>query len=79
MDVLKLSPVFIKWSVLYMNIPVEKHHIICISRLWTIVTRQSRYNLLISVLDNFGVEQYTIIFDIHVVPTIVYPNCVVFD
>ena len=40
-DFLKLSLVINKCSVLYLNIPVGEDHIVCISRLWMIVDRQS--------------------------------------
>ena len=79
MDFLKLSPVFTKCSVLYANIPVDKDHIVCISRLWTIVDRQSGFKFLIPLPDNFSAVQCTATVDTHVVPTIGYPYCIVFD
>jgi len=39
MDFLKMSPVFTYCSTLYRNIPLEDDHVICFSRLWTIVCR----------------------------------------
>ena len=40
MDFLNLSTVFTKCSVLYQNIPAGEDHIVCLSRLETIVDRQ---------------------------------------
>ena len=79
MDFLKLSPVFTKCSVLYPNIPVGEDHRVCISRLQTIVDRQSAFNFLISVPDNFCAKSCTTTFDTHVVPTMEYPYCIVFN
>ena len=55
-DFLKLLQVFNKYSVLYQNIPVGEYHILCISRLWTIVDRQAGFKFLIPVPDNFTAE-----------------------
>ena len=52
MDLVKLLAVFAKCSVLHPNIPVAEDHIICISRLWTIVDSQSGIKFLIPVPDN---------------------------
>ena len=79
MDFLKLSPVCTKCSVLYPNIPEGEDHIICISRLWTIVDRQSGFKFLIPILDNFSAKQCTAAFDRHVVPTMGYPYCIVLN
>ena len=79
MDFLQISPLFTKCSVLYPNIPVGEDHIVCILRLWTIVDRQSGFKFLILVLDNFTAEQGTATFDTHVVPTMGYLYCIVFD
>ena len=79
MDFIKLSLVFIKCSVLYPNIPVGEDHIVCISRLRTIVDRQSGFKFLIPVPDNFCAEQSTATLDTHVVPTVRYLYCIVFD
>ena len=79
MDFLKLLPVFTKCSLLYPNIPVGEDQIVCISRLWTIVNRHSGFKFLISVSDNFTVEQCTATFDTHIVSTMGYPYCIVFD
>ena len=79
MDFLKLSPVFTKCSVLYPNILLDEDHIVCISRLWTIVNRQLGLKILIPVSYNFSAEQCAASFDTHVVPTIGYPYCIVFD
>ena len=79
MDFLQLSPVFIQCSVLYPNIPLGEHHIACISRLCMIVDRQSGFQFLIPVPDNFIAEQCSATFDMHVVPTMGYPYCIVFD
>ena len=70
---------FTKCSVFYPNIPVGEHHVVCMSRLWTIVNRQSGFKFLIFVPDNFSAEQCTARFNAHVVPTMKYPYCIVFD
>ena len=79
MNCLKLSLIFTKCSVLYPYIPVGKDHILCISQLWTIVDRQSGFKFLIPVPYNFTPEQCTVTFETHVVPTMEYPYCIVFD
>lgn len=79
MDFLKLSPVFTKCSVVYLNIPVNEDHTICMSQLWTLVYKQSGFNFLISVPDNWMAEQCTTTFNTHVVPTIGYPYYIVFN
>ena len=71
-DFLKLLPVFAKCCVLWLNIPMGEDHIVCISRLWTIVNRQSGFMFLIPVPDNITAEQYTTTFDSHIVPTMAY-------
>ena len=78
-DILKLSPVLMKSSPLYQNIPVGEDHIVCISWLWTIVNRQSGLNFLISVPDSFSIEHCTATFDIRVVPTMGYYYYIGFD
>ena len=79
MDFLKLTPVFNKCSVLYLNIAFNEDHIVCISRLWTIVDQQAGFKFLIPVSDNFIVEQCTATFNIFIAPTIGYPLCLVFS
>ena len=79
MDFLKLTPVFTKCSVLDPNIPVGEDHIVCISRLWTIVDGQSGFKFLISVPDNFTGEQCTTTFETHVVLTMGYPYRIILD
>ena len=79
MDFLKLLLVFTKYSVLYPNIPIGEDQIVCIWWLWTIVDRQSGFNFLIPVADNFSAQQCTATFDTHVGPTIGYTYCIVFD
>ena len=78
-DFLKLSLVFTKCSVLYTNIPLGEDHIVSISRLCTIVNRQSGFKFLILLPDNFTAEQCTATFDTHVAPTTEYSYCIVFD
>jgi len=73
MDFLKMSPVFTYCSTLYPNIPLEDDHIICFSRLWTIVCRQSGFMFLIPVSDNLTAEKGTDTFDTHVASLIGYP------
>ena len=79
LDFLKLLRVFTSCSVLYSNNSVGEDHIVCILRLRTIVDRQSRFKFLIPVPDTFSAKQYTTTFDTHVVPTMGYPCCIVFD
>jgi len=79
MDFLKMSPVFNYCSTLYPNIPLEDDHMICYSRLWTIVCRQSGFMFLIPVSDNLTVEKCTDTFDKHVASVIGYPYYIVFD
>ena len=79
MDFLKMSAVFSQCSVLYPNIPIGEDHIVCISRLWMIVDRQTGFKFLIPTADNFTAEQCTATFDTHVVPTMEYRYCIVFD
>ena len=52
---------------------------ICFSRLWTIVCRQSGFMFLITVSDNLRAEKCTNTFDMHVPSVIGYPYYIVFD
>jgi len=79
MNFLKISPVFTYCSTLYTDIPLEDDHMICFSRLWAIVCRQSGFMFLISVLDNLTAEKCTDTFDMHVASVIGYPYYIVFD
>jgi len=79
MDFLKLSPVFTKCCSLYANIPSDEDHMLCISRLWTIVERHSGFKFLIPVHDKLTAEQCTGTFDTHVFPTMGYPFSILFD
>ena len=79
MDFLKLSLVFPKCCVMYPNIHAGEDHIVCISRLWTIVHRQSGFKFLIPAANKFTTEQCTATFDTHVVPTMGYSYAMVFD
>jgi len=78
-DFLKMSPVFTYCSTLYPNITLEEDHMICFSRLCTIVCRQSGFMLLIPVSDTVTVEKCTDTFDKHVASVIGYPYYIVFD
>jgi len=78
-DFLKMSHVFTYCSTLYPNIPLEDDHIICFSRLWTIVCRQSGFMFLIPVSDNLRAEKCTDTFDTHVASVIGYLYYIVFD
>ena len=77
--VLKLSSAFTKCYVLYPNIPIDEDHIVCILRLRRLVNRQAGFKFLSFVDDNVSTEQCTATFDMHVVLTIGYPYCIVFD
>jgi len=79
MDFLKMSAVFTYCSTLYTNIPLEDDYMICFSRLWTIVCRQSGFMFLIPVPDNLTVEKCTNTFDMHFASVIGYPYYIVFD
>jgi len=79
MDFLKMSPVFTYCSTLYPNIPLEDDHMICFSRLWTIVCKQSGFMFLISVSVNLTAEKCIDTFDMHVASVIGYPYYIVFD
>jgi len=79
MDFLKMSPVFTYCATLYPNNPLEDDHMICFSRLWTIVCRQSGFMFLIPVSDNLTAEKCTDTFDNHVASVIGYPYYIVFD
>jgi len=79
MDFLKMSPVFTYCSTLYQNIPFEDYHMICFSRLWTIVCRQSGFLFLLPVSNNLTVENCTDTFDKHVASVIAYSNYIVID
>jgi len=79
MDFLKISPVFTYCSTLYLNIPLEYDHMICFSRLWTIVCRQSGFMFLIPVSYKLTVEKCTDTLDKHVASVIGYPYHIVFD
>jgi len=63
MDFLKMSSVFSYCPTLYRNIPLEDDHMICFSRLWTIVCRQSGFMFLMPVSDNLTAEKCTDTFD----------------
>ena len=79
MDFLKISPVFTYCCTLYPKIPLEDDHVICFSRLWTIVCTQSGFIFLIPVSDNLTAEKCTDTFDAHVASVIGYPYYIVFD
>jgi len=79
MDLLKMSSVFTYCSTLYPNIPLEDDHMICFSRLWTIVCRQSGFMFLTTVSDNLTAEKYIDAFDTHFASNIGYPSYIVFD
>jgi len=78
-DFLKMSPIFNHCSTLYPNIPLEDNHMICFSKLWTIVCRQSGFMFLIPVSDNLTAGKCTDTFDKHVASVIGYPYYIVFD
>ena len=79
MHVLKMSPVFTYCSTLYPIIPLEDNHMICFSRLWTIVCRQSRFIFVIPVSDNLRAEKCTDTSAMHVASVIGYPYYIVLD
>jgi len=79
MDVLKMSPVFTYCSTLYVNILLEDDNMICFSRLWTIVCRQSGFMFLTLVSDNLTAEKCTNTFDTHITSIISYPYYIGFD
>ena len=79
MDFLKMSPICTYCSTLYPNIPLKDDHIICFSRLWTIVYRQSGFMFLIPVSDNLTAKKCTDTFDMHIASVIGYPYYIVLD
>jgi len=79
MDFLKMSPVFTYCSTLYPNIPLEDDHMICFSRLWTIVCKQSGFMFLIPVSDNLTAEKCTDTFDTYIASVIGYLYYIGFD
>jgi len=79
MDFPKMSPVFMYCSTLYPNIPIEDDYMICFSKLWRIVYRQSGFMFLIPVSDNLTTEKCTDTFYTHVDSVIGYPYYIVFD
>ena len=64
---------------MYPNIEIDNHHMLCISRIWTIVDRHSGYKLLIPIPDNFKAQQSTRTYEVHLLPYIGYPNTIVCD
>ena len=46
---LKLTPPFIKCSSIYPNIEIDNDHMLCISRIWTLVHRHGGYKFLIPI------------------------------
>ena len=79
MDFLKLLPIFTKCSLVYPNIPAGEDHMVCIARLWRIVNRQSGFKFLIPAPDSLTAVECTATFNSHVVPTMGYLYCIVFD
>jgi len=79
MDFLKMSAVFTYCSTLYPNIPLEGDHMICFSRLWKIIYKQSGFMFLIPVSDNLTAEKCTDTFDARFASVIGYPYYIVFD
>jgi len=79
MDFLKISPVFTYCSTLYPNIPLEDNHMMCFSKLWTIVYRQLEFMFIIPVSDNLTAEKYPDTFDILLASVIGYHDYIVFD
>ena len=64
---------------MYPNIEIDNHHMLCISRIWTIVDTHSGYTFLIPIPDNFKAEQCTGTNEVHLLPYVGYPNIIVFD
>ena len=79
MDFLKLTPVFIKCSTMYPNIEIDNDHMLCISRIYTLVNRHSGYKFLIPIPDNFEAEQCTRTYEVHLLPYIGYTNTIGLD
>ena len=79
MDFLKSTPVMIKCSTMYPNIEIDNDHVLCISRIWTIVDRHSRYKFRIPIPVNFKPQQCTRTYEVHLLSHIGHPNTIVFD
>ena len=79
MHFVKLTPVFIKSSTIYPNIEIDNDHMLCISRMWTIVDSHSAYEFLIPIPDDCKAAQCTRTHEVHLLPYIGDPNTIVFD
>ena len=79
MDFLKLTAVFINCSTMYTNIEIDNDHMLCISRICTIVDRHSGCKFQITIPDNFKAEQSTHSHEVHLLPYIGYTNTIAFD
>ena len=78
MDFLKLTPLFIQCSSMDPKIEINNHHMLCISRMWTLVDRHSGYKFSIPILDNFKADKCTHTYEVHRPPYIRYLNTIVF-
>ena len=74
-----MSPVFTYCSTLYPNIPLEDNHMICFSRLCTIVCGLLGFMFFIPVFGILTAEKCTDTFDMHIASIIGYPYYNVFD
>ena len=77
-DVLNLTPVFIKCSTMYANREIDNDHMLCILHIWTIVDRHSGYTFLIPIPHNFKAEQCSRTYEVHLLAYIGYTNIIVF-
>ena len=79
MDYLKLTTVFIKCSTMHPAIEIHKNHMLCISRICTIVHLHNDYKFLIPIPDNFKAKPCIRTDDVHLLPYIGYSNAIVFN
>ena len=53
---------------MYPKSKTDTDHMLCISRIWTVVDRGSGYKFLIPIADNFKAEQCTRSHEVHLLP-----------
>ena len=64
---------------MYANSEIENDHMLCMSRIWTILDRHSGYKLLIPIADDCRAEQCTRTYEVHLVPYIGYAKIILFN
>lgn len=64
---------------MYRDIEMDDDHMLCISRMWTILDGHSAYKYLIPTSGNFKDEQCTRTCEVQLVPDVGYHNMIIFD